>query len=112
MLTVLGDDTRETLCVAAAAKMGSADVLEAHYPLLLRSGCPWENSYNERYNGTLRHEVLNAEWLAMTRQAQIVINQWLRQSNHIRPHHALGMRPPVSETIRETPQISGPVQGG
>ena len=30
---------------------------------------------------------------------QIVINQWLRQFNHVRPHQALGMRPPVPETI-------------
>jgi hypothetical protein len=68
-----------------------------------RLACP----YNERFNGTLRREVLNAEWFATTRQAQVVINTWLRQYNHIRPHHALGMRPPVPETILEKPQISG-----
>ena len=34
----------------------------------------------------LRQEVLNAEWFTSTRQAQIVINQWLRQYNHVRPH--------------------------
>ena len=32
-------------------------------------------------------------------QARLVINQWIRQYNHIRPHQALGMRPPVPETI-------------
>jgi putative transposase len=57
---------------------------------------------------TRRREVLNAEWFATTRQAQVVINTWLRQYNHIRPHHALGMRPPVPETILEKPQITGP----
>jgi putative transposase len=134
MLTVLDEYTREALCVNVATRMGSAEVLEALYPLLLcrgkpdylRSdngpefssapfkdwllrvgitpiqiypGSPWENGYNERFNGTLRREILNAEWFATTRQAQTVINQWLRQYNHIRPHHALGMRPPVPETI-------------
>jgi len=64
-------------------------------------GSPWENGYNERFNGTLHREVLNAEWFATTRQAQTVINRWLRQYNHIRPHHALGMRPPVPETLLE-----------
>ena len=147
MLTVLDEYTREALSVAVGAKMGSAEVLEALYPLLLRRGkpayirsdngpefaaapfqdwlrrvgiqpiriypgSPWENGYNERFNGTLRREVLNAEWFAITRQAQVVINQWLRQYNHIRPHHALGMRPPVPETILEKPQISGPDDGG
>ena len=77
-------------------------------PIRIYPGSPWENGYNERFNGTLRREVLNAEWFATTRQAQVVINTWLRQYNHVRPHHALGMRPPVPETILEKPQISGP----
>lgn len=51
---------------------------------------PWENGYNERFNGTPRHEVLNAEGFDSTTQAQIVINQWLKQYNHIRPYHAFG----------------------
>ncbi len=63
---------------------------------------PWENGYNERYTGILRREVLNTEWFATTRQARVVINQWLRQYNHARPHEALSMRAPVPETIRRT----------
>ena len=126
--------------------MGSSDVLEALYPLLLKRGkpeycdpttarssspplqewlrrvgiqpiriypgSPWENGYNERFNGTLRREVLNAEWFATTRQAQIVIDQWLSQYNHIRPHQALNMCPPVPETILVNHQITGTEQGG
>ena len=57
--------------------------------------------------GAFEDEVLNAEWFATIQQAQVVINTWLRQYNHIRPHHALGMRPPVPETILEKRQISG-----
>lgn len=68
-------------------------------PMRILPGSPWENGYNERFNGTLRSEVLNTEWFATTRQAQIVIDQWLRQYNHIRPHQALNMRAPVPETI-------------
>jgi putative transposase len=77
-------------------------------PIGIYPGSPWENGYNERFNGTLRREVLNAEWFATTQQAHVVINTWLRQYNHIRPHHALGMRPPVPETTLKKPQISGP----
>ena len=40
MLTVLDEYTREALCVAVALNMGSADVLEALYPLLLKRGSP------------------------------------------------------------------------
>ena len=134
MLTVLDEYTREALSVTVAHSMGSSDVLEALYRLLLKRGrptylrsdnspefvaeplqtwlrrvgiqpiriypgSPWENGYNERFNGTLRREVLNAEWFATIGQAQIVIDQWLKQYNHIRPHQALNMRPPVPETF-------------
>jgi len=67
-------------------------------PIQIYPGSPWENGYNERFNGTLRHEILNAEWFSTTKQAQIVINLWLKQYNHIRPHRSLNMRPPVPET--------------
>jgi putative transposase len=76
-------------------------------PLLIYPGSPWENGYNERFNGTLRREMLNAEWFHSTKQAQVAINTWLRQYNQIRPHHALGMRPPVPETLLENDKISG-----
>jgi hypothetical protein len=47
--------------------------------------------------GTLRREVLNAEWFSTFKQAQTVINNWLRQYSHISPHQALNMRPPIPE---------------
>jgi len=56
-------------------------------PIRIYPGSPWENGYNERFNGTLRREVLNAEWFTTTRQAQVVIDTWLRQYNHVRPHN-------------------------
>jgi transposase InsO family protein len=65
-----------------------------------------------RANGTPRREVLNAEWFAKTRQAQAVINHWLCQYNHIRPHHALRMRPPVPDRLLEKPLQGGTAQGG
>ena len=71
-------------------------------------GSAWENGYNERFNGTLRHEVLNTEWFSTTKQAQIIINHWLRQYNHKRPHQALNLRPPVPQSlIRYGPELGG-----
>ena len=68
-------------------------------PIQIYPGSPWENGYNERCNGTLRHEVLNAEWFSNLKQAQAVINKWLKQYNHVRPHQALNMKPPAPETV-------------
>jgi putative transposase len=81
-------------------------------PIRIYPGSPWENGYNKRFNGTLRREVLNAEWFTTTGQAQIVINHWIKQNKRTRPHQALNMRPPVPETLLEQPPISGPVTGG
>lgn len=80
-------------------------------PIRICPGSPWENGYNERFNETLRREVLNAERFTTTEQARI-INHWLKQYNHTRPHQALNMRPPVPETMFEKPLISGPGKGG
>lgn len=68
-------------------------------PVRIAPGSPWENGFNERFNGTLRHEVLNAEWFHTLDQARTVISQWLKQYNQIRPHQALGMRPPAPEIL-------------
>ena len=81
-------------------------------PLKIHPGSPWENGYNERFNGILRHEVLNTEWFHSVRQAQVAINEWLKEYNHIRPHQSLGMRPPIPETVLEKTQINGTENGG
>jgi len=43
----------------------------------------------------------NSTWFYSVKQAQVAINIWLKEYNHIRPYHALGMRPPVPETLLE-----------
>ena len=70
-------------------------------------GSRWENANDERINGAQRNDVLNVEWFNTTKQAQIVINEWLRQYNHMRPHHALNMRPHVPETDKITTTQTG-----
>ncbi len=81
-------------------------------PMRIHPGSPWENGYNERFNGTLRREVLNAEWFTKTKLTLVAIHHWLRQYNHTRPHQALNMRPPLPETTLEKAQISAPDTGG
>lgn len=68
-------------------------------PIYIYPGSPWENGYNERFNGTLRHEVLDAEAFYSLNEARCVIAQWVHQYNHTRPHQSLNHRPPVPETI-------------
>ena len=66
--------------------------------LYITPGSPWENGYCESFNGKLRNELLNGEIFYTLREAQVVIEQWRQHYNRIRPHSALGYRPPAPET--------------
>lgn len=68
----------------------------------IERGSPWENGYIESFNGKLRDELLNGEIFYSLREAQIVIEQWRRHYNTIRPHSSLGYRPPAPEVIMLT----------
>ena len=63
--------------------------------LYIEPGSPWENGYCESFNGKLRDECLNGEIFYSLKEAQIVIEQWRVQYNTLRPHSALGYRPPA-----------------
>ena len=67
--------------------------------LFIEPGSPWENGYIESFNGKLRDELLNREIFTTLTEAKILIEQWRREYNHIRPHSSLGYRPPVPEAI-------------
>lgn len=66
--------------------------------LYIEPGSPWENGYNESFNGRLRDELLNGETFYTLKEAQIIIEQWRHHYNHIRPHSSLGYKPPAPLT--------------
>ena len=62
-------------------------------------GSPWENGYCESFNARFRDELLNGEVFTTLREAQILIERWRRHYNTVRPHRALGYRPPAPKSI-------------
>jgi putative transposase len=73
----------------------------------IEKASPWENGYVESFNGKLRDELLNGEVFNTLREAQVLIEEWRRHYNRIRPHSSLGYRPPAPETEPlARPQIS------
>jgi len=58
---------------------------------------PWENGYIESFNGKLRDELLNREIFTTLTEAKVLIEQWRREYNQVRPHSSLGYRPPAPE---------------
>ena len=49
-------------------------------------GKPWQNGFNESFNGTFRKECLNAEIFGSLMEARVVIEQWRQRYNQHRPH--------------------------
>jgi putative transposase len=66
--------------------------------LFIEPGSPWENGYIESFNGKLRDELLNGEIFDTVTEARVITERWRKQYNTIRPHSALGYRPPAPET--------------
>ncbi|MDQ7761970.1 IS3 family transposase, partial [Xanthomonas sontii] len=62
-------------------------------------GSPWENGYVESFNAQIRNELLNGEIFYTLKEAQIMIEGWRRHYNTVRPHGALGYRPPAPEVF-------------
>jgi putative transposase len=71
--------------------------------LYIEPGSPWENGYCESFNGKLRDELLNGEIFYSLKEAQIVIEQWRKHYNTVRPHSSLGYRPPAPQTLNPFP---------
>jgi transposase InsO family protein len=68
--------------------------------LFIEPGSPWENGYNESFNGKLRDELLDGEIFYTLKEAQIVIENWRIHYNTVRPHSSLNYRPPAPQTIQ------------
>src|ERR1039458_9488938 len=58
-------------------------------------GKPWQNGTNESFNGKFRDECLSMEWFRNRIDAKIVIEQFRRQYNEVRPHSSLGQLTPA-----------------
>ena len=56
-------------------------------------------------NGKLRDELLNGEIFYSLQEAKVLIEQWRREYNTVRPHSSLGYLPPASEVIRPDPKL-------
>jgi len=76
--------------------------------LFIEPGSPWENGYVESFNGKMRDELLNREIFYTLQEASVLIEAWRREYNEVRPHSALGYRPPAPEAVR-LPMLATPL---
>ena len=102
---IRSDNGPEFVAIAVREWLGRIGVKT----LFIEPGSPWENGYNESFNGKLRDELLNGEVFETLKEAQVLIEAWRRHYNAIRPHSSLGYRPPAPETIA---LMAAPAFGG
>ena len=70
--------------------------------LYIEPGSPWENGYNESFNGKLRDELLNGEiffYSAGARNRHLIERYSNPHYNQVRPHSSLDYRPPAPEAV-------------
>jgi putative transposase len=81
-------------------------------PLFIEPGSPWENGYCESFNGKLRDELLNREIFYTLKEAKVLIENWRKEYNTIRPHSSLDYRAPAPQTLAWKPAFAVAVGDG
>ena len=64
---------------------------------LIEPGKPWQNGVAESFNGKVRDECLSLEWFRSRAEAKVLIEEWRRHFNEVRPHSSLGYLPRLAE---------------
>ena len=92
---IRSDQGAEFSATAERKWLGRLGVTTAY----IEKASPWEKGHNESFNGKLRDELLDAEIFYALAEARVLIEAWRQHDNKVRPHSALGYRPPAPEAI-------------
>jgi transposase InsO family protein len=84
------DNGREFSSAELVAWLSTQGVTAA----FIAKASPQQNCYVERFNGTMRDQLLNGEEFHSLLEARVVIGEWVELYNTVRPHRALKMRTP------------------
>jgi transposase InsO family protein len=74
--------------------------------IYITPGSPWENPYIESFNSRFRDELLDRELFGSLPEAQVVIEDWRDEYNHVRPHSSLQYQTPT-EFAQRGPKTCG-----
>ena len=86
------DNGREFISATLAAWLLEQGVQQA----FIEKGSPQQNPFVERFNRTMRNEVLNGESFHSVLEARVVIQLWIEEYNTVRPHRGLDMKTPLA----------------
>jgi transposase InsO family protein len=84
--------------------------------VFIAKASPQQNCYVERFNGSMRDELLHGEELHTLTEARVVIGAWIADYNTVRPHRGLGMMTPAAYAAKARSAIKAgdesPHEGG
>ena len=87
---IRSDNGREFTAESVQAWLRSKSV----EPVFIAKASPQQNCYVERFNGSMRDELLHGEVFHSLTEARVLIAHWVNEYNTVRPHRALAMRTP------------------
>ena len=71
--------------------------------IYIEPGSPWQNGFVESFHGRFRDECLNREQLWTLTEARVVVGDFRKKYNEIRPHSRLGYESPAMFAARSCP---------
>ena len=71
---------------------------------LIEPGKPWQNGVAESFNGKFRDECRSPEWFRSRAEAKVLIEEWRRHFNEVRPHSSLDISRRRSSWLEEQGQ--------
>lgn len=89
---IRSDNGREFIAATVTDWLADHQVTAA----FIAKASPQQNCYVERFNGSMRDELLNGELFTTLLEARVVIGEWIFSYNSSRPHRALGMMTPAA----------------
>lgn len=69
--------------------------------VFIEKGSPQQNPYVERFNGTMRRDLLNVEEFTTLTEARVMVDTFNDEYNTVRPHRALGMMTPLAFALSQ-----------
>ena len=89
---IRSDNGSEFIEAALQGWLADAEI----HTLYIDPGSPWQNGYIESFHARFREEGLEREQLRTLTEARVVLEDWRRQYNEVRPHKSLGLETPKS----------------
>jgi len=89
---IRSDNGSEFIEAALQGWLADAEI----HTLYIDPGSPWQNGYIESFHARFREEGLEREQLWTLTEARVVLEDWRREYNEVRPHKSLGLETPKS----------------